>query len=286
MLLEGQLKVAQHLGIPVVDIDKSKAWYVDKLGFRIELEPVLETEEGSIRVAFLRLGDLVLELYQPVGKGHDEVARRGHGHIDHFAIAVNDIQGALQLAVARGAELDASTPDGPVFFAGFGTKGTWWVNLKGPGGERVELSQDLNVPGQPNGANLRGWAHLGIPVLDLEQTTDFYKQFGFRLRLEAALPERGGVIPIRMLDKDGFVLELYRPLDEDLSAIHARSDGYIDHIALDVLSIDKVFRELCTAGFAPLENAPVPLPFWERGVKYFNVRGPNGEKVEFNERVA
>ena len=25
------------------------------------------------------------------------------------------------------------------------------------------------------------------------------------------------------------------------------------------------------------------LPFWENGVRYFTVLGPNGEKVEFNQ---
>ena len=26
------------------------------------------------------------------------------------------------------------------------------------------------------------------------------------------------------------------------------------------------------------------LPFWERGVKYFTILGPNHEKLEFNQR--
>jgi hypothetical protein len=30
---------------------------------------------------------------------------------------------------------------------------------------------------------------------------------------------------------------------------------------------------------------PVYLPFWEKGIKYFNVLGPDGERVEFAERL-
>jgi len=50
------------------------------------------------------------------------------------------------------------------------------------------------------------------------------------------------------------------------------------------LDINRAYAEIKSAGLEILEeNAPVFLPFWEHGVKYFTVRGPDGEKVEFNQ---
>ena len=39
------------------------------------------------------------------------------------------------------------------------------------------------------------------------------------------------------------------------------------------------------AGLAPLEDAIQFLPFWENGVRFFNLLGPNGETVEFSQRL-
>lgn len=78
-------------------------------------------------------------------------------------------------------------------------------------------------------------------------------------------------------------MELYQPLSQVLEEIRARNDGFIDHVALDVSDIDQAYTELKDTGLSPMEGAPVELPFWENGAKYFNVRGPDGEKIEFNQ---
>jgi len=88
-----------------------------------------------------------------------------------------------------------------------------------------------------------------------------------------------------MMEKDEFVIELYQMFGESLAEISVRKDGHIDHIALNVTDIDKAYKELQKAGFEILEDAPVYLDFWDNGVKYFNIRGPDGEKLEFNEKI-
>ena len=61
--------------------------------------------------------------------------------------------------------------------------------------------------------------------------------------------------------------------------------GAIDHIALDVVDIDTAF-EIAQAGkYNLLDDSIQFLPFWENGVKFFTILGPNGEKVEFNQRL-
>ena len=49
--------------------------------------------------------------------------------------------------------------------------------------------------------------------------------------------------------------------------------------------IESAWEEVRTAGLAPLEDAIQFLPFWENGVRFFNLLGPNGETVEFSQRL-
>jgi len=285
MLLEGNLQGVQHLGIPVVDIEACKSWYAEKLGFEVVHEPAISTDEGEIKIAFLVRDGLTLEFYQLVGDALDEVRARKHGHIDHFALDVVDIDAALEAALDAGAVMDEATPDGPAGIPQFWSQGVKYIFLKGPGGEKVELNQRLDLDPGRRTENLGGWSHLGVPVTDIDRSREFYSQFGFEEVMYAEIPVEDQAIKASMMDKGGFVLEFYQLLGDDLAEIGTRQDGFIDHIAFDVLDADKAFQEVSAAGLEPLEESPVPLPFWDKGVKYFNVRGPDGEKVEFNERI-
>ena len=134
--------------------------------------------------------------------------------------------------------------------------------------------------------NLLGMQHLGLPVMDLERSLAFYSEFGFVTTLRTDLPGQSYTIQVAMLEKDGLTIELYQLSNLEREEISSRHDGHIDHIALDVLDIDGALAELVAAGFEILENdAPVFLPFWSQGVRFFTVRGPDGEKIEFNQRM-
>ncbi len=133
--------------------------------------------------------------------------------------------------------------------------------------------------------NLTGAQHLGIPVTDIERSKSFYARLGFREAMKAELPEGGETVKVAMMDFGGFVIELYQLAGKDQPGIRSRKDGHIDHIALDVRDVAKAFAELKAAGLTIVEKEPVDLPFWEKGVRYFNVIGPDGERVEFSERL-
>ena len=133
--------------------------------------------------------------------------------------------------------------------------------------------------------NLQGIQHLGIPVTNLEKSKAFYLNFGFTEILRTAIPAQNtDAINVAMLHKDNLTVELYQ-LDRDAcKQIASRRDGHIDHIALNVLDIDRAYADIRAVGLTILEdNAPVYLPFWENGVKFFTIRGPDGEKIEFNQ---
>lgn len=133
--------------------------------------------------------------------------------------------------------------------------------------------------------NLHGLQHLGVPVTDIDRSRAFYRQLGFEETMTAEIPSGDGAIQVVMMALGGLTLELYQLVGEELAAIRVRSDGHIDHVALDVADIEQAWQDVRAAGLEPLEDAPVFLPFWDNGVKYFNVRGPDGEKVEFNQRL-
>jgi hypothetical protein len=52
-------------------------------------------------------------------------------------------------------------------------------------------------------------------------------------------------------------------------------------ITFDVDDIDETFTLLKNEGFSIVEDRPVYLPFWENRCKYFNILGPDGERLEF-----
>jgi lactoylglutathione lyase len=131
--------------------------------------------------------------------------------------------------------------------------------------------------------NLRGLQHLGIPVTNIEASVDFYTRLGFNRILATHVDESGGRVLVAFMEQRGVIIELYQVTEQERSTIKGRSDGHVDHIAFDVADVDKAFKELKGAGFEMLEEKPVRLNFWERGCKYFTVRGPNGEKLEFNQ---
>lgn len=119
----------QHIGIPTGDLGKSIAFY-QGIGFRQEL--LTKHPETGEQVAFLKLGDLVLEVYEsknPAGKD---------GAINHFAIGVTDIEAAYQLARENGLHILE-----PVQFLPFWEKGVRFFIVEGPDRERVEFCQVL-----------------------------------------------------------------------------------------------------------------------------------------------
>jgi len=125
--------------------------------------------------------------------------------------------------------------------------------------------------------------HIGLPVTALKISEAFYEKLGFANVMASGFDYRGGRGSVAMMHRGGMILELYQMPEAELQAIRNRKDGHIDHIAFDVDSIEDAFRALKDAAFSVVEEEPVFLPFWKNGCKYFNVLGPDGERLEFNQ---
>jgi catechol 2,3-dioxygenase-like lactoylglutathione lyase family enzyme len=125
--------------------------------------------------------------------------------------------------------------------------------------------------------------HTGIPVTDLAGSEIFYKKLGFENVMAAGFEFKGDKGKVAMLQNGNIIIEIYQMPANELAEIRSRNNGHIDHIAFDVTDIDGAFNELKNAGFNVIETAPVFLPFWKNGCRYFNITGPDGERLEFNQ---
>jgi catechol 2,3-dioxygenase-like lactoylglutathione lyase family enzyme len=127
--------------------------------------------------------------------------------------------------------------------------------------------------------------HIGIPVTDLKRSEMFYEKLGFRNVMDAGFDYKGGKGRVAMMQHGDIIIEIYQMPQDELGAIKNRKDGHVDHIAFDVDDIAVAFAALKKASFQIIEDEPVFLPFWEKGCRYFNIIGPDGERLEFNQIV-
>lgn len=125
--------------------------------------------------------------------------------------------------------------------------------------------------------------HIGIPVTDILQSEAFYQKLGFQKATQSPFDHKGSKGQMVMMQQKDIIIELYELPKDDLPEIRGRKDGHIDHVTFDVSDIDQAFSALKEAGFTVVEEKPVYLPFWEKGCKYFNILGPDGERLEFNQ---
>jgi len=124
-------------------------------------------------------------------------------------------------------------------------------------------------------AFVTGLQHIGIPTNDMEKTLLFYKSLGFE-EVHAVDNQGEQVVFLRLKD---LVIETYQNGKASLQ------NGAIEHIALDVTDIERVYAEVSNLGYHELEEGIQFLPFWNHGVRFFTIQGPNSEKVEFSQML-
>lgn len=122
---------------------------------------------------------------------------------------------------------------------------------------------------------ITGLQHIGIPTNDIEKTNDFYELLGFQVVFENVNQKADEKVSFLKLDHA--VIETY----ENKHAV--LENGALAHIALNVTDIEEVYKLATEKGFSISEKGIQFLPFWERGVRFFTITGPNKEKVEFSQ---
>lgn len=123
-----------------------------------------------------------------------------------------------------------------------------------------------------------GIQHVGIPTNDIQKSISFYEGIGFETVWQTVNEQSNEAVVFLQLGN--LVMEIY----ENRQAV--MKTGAIDHIALDVTNIDSIFQYVQKRGYKMMDDKVQSLPFWEHGVKFFTIEGPNGEKIEFCEKLA
>ena len=120
---------------------------------------------------------------------------------------------------------------------------------------------------------LTGIQHVGIPTEHMDQTREFYKKLGFEVAFEAV--NEGAEVAFFKLGN--LVMETYEVPKA------AKSYGAIEHVAVNVTDIEKVYEKIKELQLNTLDDEIHFLPFWENGVRFFTIEGPNKEKIEFSQ---
>lgn len=130
------VKGLSHVALATPDADALAATLVGALGGTRGVEEVLDS--GTLRVLFVHLGPVTLELLQPLAETHTVakfLRERGPG-LHHVSLEVADLAAQLAAAKAAGARLVDETPRP-------GAHGTTvaFLHPKSFGGVLVELCQ-------------------------------------------------------------------------------------------------------------------------------------------------
>ena len=121
----------------------------------------------------------------------------------------------------------------------------------------------------------KGLQHIGLPANHMDDTIAFYEGLGFTKKYETVNEQAGE--RVAFLELKGLMIEAYE------NGRAALQSGAIDHIAIDVENVEAAYRLAQEQGYEIVSNGIEALPFWEKGVRFFLILGPNQERIEFNE---
>lgn len=119
-----------------------------------------------------------------------------------------------------------------------------------------------------------GLQHVGIPSVDLDKTIEFYKSLGF----EQAGLFHNGKNRCAFMRFGNLTIETW---EGDPAAMKA---GAINHISMNTPDVEKAFADAKAQGLRLVNDEIQSIPsFWDNGIKFFNILGPNEETIEFCE---
>ena len=133
------LKKINHIGIAVPDIEAAAKFYTESLG--LKLGGVEEVADQRVKVAFLPIGEVRLELVQPTSPDSPVakfLEKNGGPGVHHIAYHVEDVAAEVERLKAAGVKLVDEVPR-----KGAHNTKIAFVHPKASGGVLTELVQEL-----------------------------------------------------------------------------------------------------------------------------------------------
>lgn len=119
--------------------------------------------------------------------------------------------------------------------------------------------------------------HIGIPTDNLTKTVAFWEKLGFKKLGEFDTDDQGNEVVF--MQYNHLTLEIWTGDGA------VRKTGAINHISLNTKDADAAFKAAKAEGFKLKDSEVQHLDFWDKGIKFFNIEGPNAETIEFCEIV-
>jgi len=136
-------------------------------------------------------------------------------------------------------------------------------------------------------SDFKGLAHIAVFCRDLEESLRFYtEKLDFEKTYETVVnedQEPDGFFPARyvLVERGTCLIELLQP--HDSGNVNAGVRGSVDHFALEVRNLDRVFARMKDEGLVEKDAKVDFFPKLLNGMKSFTVHGPSGEQIELLE---
>lgn len=260
-----------HIALFVHDIEKSRAFYKDFLGFD---EPFsLTNKDGSLHVTWIKLNDRQsIELFPEKEAGSDR--------LNHLALETSDAQAMRAYLASQGVKV----PDK----IGKGRIGNFNFNITDPDGHTVEI-----VEYAPDGWTAREkgkftpdtriathMTHVGVLVGDLGPALKFYRDLlgGKETWRGGSNPRQLSWVNVKLPESDDYVeFMLYSQLPPP------DKRGKQHHLCLVVPDVEKT-RSLLQQRAAGISYArPLEIATGINRKRQLNLWDPDGTRVELME---
>ncbi|HQR36008.1 MAG TPA: VOC family protein [Blastocatellia bacterium] len=261
-----------HMALGVSDVEKSRVFYKDFLGFG---EPYdLKNADGSLSLTFIKVNDQqYIELFPGYKPGEDRLR--------HISFYTDDAEQLRQYLKAKGV----TVPDK----ANKVRIGNTSFNVKDPEGHTVEFTQY-----EPTGWTVREQGkfigkqrisarimHLGIIVGDVPAAMKFYHDtLGFNefWRGNARGTDTVSWINMRLPDSPDYIEFM---LYATLPALDARTSQH--HICLEVTDINKALAQLEASPARKSYTRPLEIRTGVNQRRQLNLFDPDGTRIELME---
>jgi lactoylglutathione lyase len=131
---DGKIVGLAHIGLVVENLERSKKFYTDILGFEVFHECSFTKGNSVFNVAFARLNDCTLELVELA-----EYPGKSDGLISHVALKTENIEAVRLILIEKGIIFESEDMVHRMeVFPPFGTK---WLMFRGPDNERLEINE-------------------------------------------------------------------------------------------------------------------------------------------------
>jgi catechol 2,3-dioxygenase-like lactoylglutathione lyase family enzyme len=262
-----------HIGLYVSDIEKSRAFYKDLLGFG---EPFwINNPDGSVMFTFIKVNEYqYIELFPGLKPDQDRLA--------HIALHTDDAEAMRLYLASRGFKVPDKVPKGRTGNSNF--------TVRDPDGHGVEFVQY-----EPDGMAMRTkeqfvgderissrMRHLGILAGDLEASAKFYRDvLGFTETWRGSVTGKVlSWVNMKVPDGDDYI-ELM--LFDKLPAPDRRGSAH--HICLETTDVPKSLEVLRARASRAEYSWPLEPRVGTNRKRQLNLFDPDGTRTELMEPV-